>query len=148
MKALIQRVAKASVSVDREKIAEIDGGLLVLLGVVKGDTRAKAELLSKKCVELRIFEDDAGKMNRSLADIDGGMLIVSQFTLAANCRKGRRPSFDDAAPPDLAEELYEKFCTLCRDEGIRVQTGKFAAFMQVELINDGPVTIMLDSDSI
>ena len=145
MKVVIQRVSKACVKVDDTIVGNIDGGLLILLGVVKADEENDAKLLAKKCCELRIFEDDAGKMNRSVKDVGGSLLVISQFTLAANCKKGRRPSFDDAAPPDIATKLYEFFCDECRKYEIHVETGRFAARMGVELTNDGPVTIYLDS---
>lgn len=148
MKALIQRVSEAHVTVDGETVARIGPGLLVLLGVVEDDGLWEAEVLAKKCCELRILEDEAGKMNLSVLDTGGEILVVSQFTLAANCKKGRRPSFDDAAPPGEARALYEKFCELCRAKGVDVQTGSFAAHMKVGLVNDGPVTIMLDSSKL
>ncbi|MFA5812138.1 MAG: D-aminoacyl-tRNA deacylase, partial [bacterium] len=147
MKALIQRVSKASVTVDCDEVASIDKGLLIFLGVVKGDTEAEALTLARKCCELRIFEDSVGKMNLSVKDAGGKVLAVSQFTLAADCKKGRRPSFDDAAPPDEANALYERFCEFCRAGGVETSTGRFAAHMQVALTNDGPVTIMLDSSA-
>jgi len=133
------------VDVSGERIASSGPGLLVFLGVLKGDTAADAEKLASKCCELRIFEDGAGKMNRSIVEAAGDMLVVSQFTLAADCSRGRRPSFDPAAPPDEALALYEEFCQLCREAGLAVKQGRFAAHMEVELLNDGPVTIMLDS---
>ena len=146
MKALIQRVSEACVSVDGREIARVGRGLLLLLGVLKGDTIADVEALAKKCAELRIFEDQSGKMNLSLLDVDGEMLVVSQFTLAADCKKGRRPSFDDAARPEEACDLYKKFCEMAEQLGVKkVETGRFAAHMFVSLVNDGPVTIMLDS---
>jgi D-tyrosyl-tRNA(Tyr) deacylase len=120
---------------------------LILLGVEKGDAEEQAAFLARKCCELRIFEDDDGKMNRSVIEAGGALLVVSQFTLAADCRKGRRPSFDNAAPPEIAIPLYERFCELCREEGVEVKTGQFAAHMQVELVNDGPVTIPLENRS-
>lgn len=144
MKALIQRVSESSVSVEGETIAAIGRGMLVLLGVLKGDGRADAEWMAKKCCELRIFEDESGKMNRSVIDIRGEILVVSQFTLAANCSRGRRPSFEDAAPPGEAKALYELFCERCRGHGVAVQQGRFAAHMAVVLVNDGPVTLMVE----
>jgi D-aminoacyl-tRNA deacylase len=145
MKALVQRVSEASVAEGDRVIGEIGPGLLVLLGVTAGDGVAQADLLARKIAGLRIFEDDDGKMNRSLREIGGSALVVSQFTLAADVRKGNRPSFIDAAPPKTAEALYEHFCARLQDEGVPVATGRFAARMAVRLINDGPVTIWLDS---
>lgn len=145
MKAVIQRVKAASVEVEGQRIADIGQGLLIFLGVVAGDNEAHADVLAKKCAELRIFEDDAGKMNLSVKDVAGEALVVSQFTLAADCRRGRRPSFDGAAEPGTAERLYEHFCESLKTLGVPVRTGKFAAYMQVDIINDGPVTILLDS---
>ena len=145
MKAVVQRVARARVEVAGDTVGAIGRGVLVLVGVEKGDREADVEWLAKKIVELRIFSDEAGKMNLSLADVQGEMLAVSQFTLAGNCAKGRRPSFDTAAPPDEGKRLYEYFVDRVRQTGIPVQTGIFQADMQVELVNDGPVTFILES---
>ena len=131
--------------VGQEVVGKIDAGMLVLLGVGKSDTQADAEYLAAKIVGLRIFEDQKGKMNLSLADIHGSVLAVSQFTLYGDVRKGKRPSFDDAAPPQFASELYEYFVQKVRETGVTCETGRFQAVMQVELVNDGPVTILLDS---
>lgn len=145
MRAVVQRVKESSVIADNEIIGRIGSGLLVLLGVAKGDTPSDAEFLANKIVNLRIFEDDANKMNRSLPEIGGKMLVVSQFTLLGDCRKGRRPSFIAAAEPQLAVELYENFVQHVRRHGITVETGRFQAVMEVALINDGPVTLILES---
>jgi len=145
MRAVIQRVSQASVTVAQEAVGAIDQGLMVLLGVAQGDTAKDAVYLAEKTAGLRIFEDDDGKMNRSVEDIDGGILVVSQFTLLGDCRKGRRPGFTAAAPPELADTLYKEYVDILRNQGITVATGVFRANMQVALINDGPVTIMLDS---
>lgn len=146
MRALIQRVRRACVVVQGECVGQIERGLLVLLGVTHSDTTRDAERLAEKTLALRIFEDDAEKMNLSVLDIGGGVLVVSQFTLYADTRKGNRPSFTDAARPEHAESLYEHFvATLRLRSSLNVQTGKFGAAMQVELINDGPVTILLES---
>ena len=147
MRAVIQRVKQSSVSVDQEVIAKIDKGLLVLLGVAGQDHHEDADYLADKIIKLRIFEDQNRKMNRSLLDIGGQMLVVSQFTLLADCRKGRRPSFINAADPDRADELYGYFVEKVGEKGISVQTGRFRAMMAVALINDGPVTIILESKS-
>ena len=148
MRAVIQRVSKASVEVDNQKISQINQGMLVLLGIKKGDTIKEAELLAKKAVNLRIFADKANKMNLSLLDINGQVIVVSQFTLYGNCKKGRRPSFVEAALPEKADSLYQYFVQYLKNENVYVQTGQFQAFMQVELINDGPVTFILDSDEL
>jgi D-tyrosyl-tRNA(Tyr) deacylase len=145
MRAVLQRVSRASVTVGGEVVGQIGRGLVVLLGVEQGDTEADAHQLADKSIQLRIFDDAEGKMNRSLADAGGAMLVVSQFTLLGDCRKGRRPSFVDAAPPELAEKLYETFVAAVGVQGIPVATGKFRAMMEVELVNDGPVTLLLDS---
>lgn len=146
MKAVLQRVTRASVTVEGERISAIDGGLLILLGVAEGDTRRDAEVLADKIANLRIFSDSDDKMNLSLLTTGGSALVVSQFTLCANCVKGRRPDFFGAAKPDTANELYEYFCERIKDAGVStVGKGIFGADMKVELLNDGPVTIILDS---
>jgi D-tyrosyl-tRNA(Tyr) deacylase len=145
MRACIQRVSQASVSVEGEVVGQIAHGLVVLLGVSAGDGDAEVRWLADKIVGLRIFNDDDGKMNRSLGDVGGAMLVVSQFTLYGDCRKGRRPSFIDAAPPDQAEALYEDFVKQVRRQGIEVATGRFRTHMDVALVNDGPVTIWIDT---
>jgi D-aminoacyl-tRNA deacylase len=146
MRAVVQRVSRAQVSVGQEVVGKIGPGLLVLLGIAKTDTQADAEYLAAKIVGLRVFEDQNGKMNLSLAEMNGAILAVSQFTLYGDVRKGRRPSFDDAAPPELARVLYEDFVAKIRESGVICETGRFQAMMQVELMNDGPVTILLDSN--
>jgi D-tyrosyl-tRNA(Tyr) deacylase len=143
MIALIQRVSKADVSVDNEVIGKIDRGLLVLLGVEKGDTEAKAKRLCEKLLAYRVFEDDAGKMNLNVQQIAGELLVVSQFTLAADTNTGTRPSFSTAAAPSDASHLYEYFVSQCYNRQIKTATGRFAADMQVSLVNDGPVTFWL-----
>ena len=145
MRAVVQRVSRAQVSVGEEVVGKIDAGLLVLLGVSKDDSSVDAEYLATKVVGLRIFEDENGKMNRSVVEMGGAVLAVSQFTLYGDVRKGKRPSFDDVAPPQVANQLYEDFVQKVRDAGVRCETGRFQAMMQVELVNDGPVTILLDS---
>jgi len=145
MRAVIQRVKQSSVKTEDQIVGQIGQGLLVLLGVTKTDSPKDADYLVNKIVNLRIFEDEEGKMNRSLLDIGGELLAVSQFTLLADCSKGRRPSFVAAAEPDKAAELYEKFVTGVRQRGVSVQTGRFRAMMEVSLINDGPVTVIIDS---
>lgn len=147
MRAVIQRVRSASVEVDGEIIGKIGRGLLILIGAGKGDTDAQAGYLANKISSLRIFEDADGKMNLSLIDIEGEALVVSQFTLYANTRKGKRPSFVDALEPVRAEELYERFVANIRAEGLKTETGKFGAKMMVSLENDGPVTIIVESPS-
>ena len=145
MRAIVQRVSRASVTVENEVTGAIERGFLVLLGVGKDDTQDDVIYLAGKIAGLRVFEDDAGKMNRSLDDVGGKMLVVSQFTLLGDCRKGRRPSFIKAAAPEKADELYRSFVAEVRGQGIEVQTGRFREHMNVELVNDGPVTLLLDS---
>jgi D-aminoacyl-tRNA deacylase len=145
MRAVVQRVTAARVTVDGAVVGEIGAGLLILLGVGKADTAADAEYLAEKIAGLRIFSDSAGKMNLSLTDTGGAMLAVSQFTLYGDCRKGRRPSFDYAAPAEQARALYEHFVEAARRQGIRVETGTFQAHMAVSLTNDGPVTLIVES---
>ena len=144
MKCLIQRVKYASVTIDGKLYSKIGNGILALLGVEKGDTRENAEKLADKVTKLRIFEDENDKMNLSLLDVKGEMLIVSQFTLCGDCKKGTRPSFDKSEKPELANQLYEEFVTIVQNAGIKTATGKFGAMMEVELLNDGPVTFMLE----
>ena len=144
MKVLIQRVKKASVKVEGKKISEIENGLLVFIGITHTDTKKEADYLAKKIINLRIFEDKVGKMNFSLKDVNGKLLIVSQFTLYGDCSNGNRPSFSEAAKPDIANELYEYFCLKCSETGIEVQKGIFGADMKVELLNDGPVTLVIE----
>jgi D-tyrosyl-tRNA(Tyr) deacylase len=145
MKAVIQRVTSASVRVEGKTVGQIESGLLVLLGVAKGDGESDGRFLIEKIRTLRIFSDEQGKMNRSLADNGGSVLLVSQFTLLGRTGNGHRPSFDDAAPSDEAKRLYDQVAVWLRDQGTHVETGIFAAYMQVELLNDGPVTFVLDS---
>lgn len=145
MRAVIQRAGPSAVRVEGKTTGAIEHGLVVLLGVGRGDDESDAAYLAEKTAGLRIFEDEAGKMNRSVADIGGGVLVVSQFTLYGDVRRGRRPSFDDAAPPEEANRLYELFVEALRAKGLQVGTGVFQAMMQVELVNEGPVTILLDS---
>ncbi len=144
MKAVVQRVSSARVLIDGEVVGEIGRGLAVLLGVARGDTEAEAWWLADKLVGLRVFDDDAGKMNLDLRQVGGAMLIVSQFTLLGDCRKGRRPSYTEAARPEQAERLYESFIAAVGSQGIPVATGRFQAMMQVELVNEGPVTLIVE----
>jgi D-tyrosyl-tRNA(Tyr) deacylase len=145
MRAVVQRVSEARVAIDGEVVGEIGHGLLVLLGITHGDTPEQAEWLADKIVGLRIFEDNGGKMNRDVIEAGGGILVVSQFTLYGDCRKGRRPSFIEAAPPALAVPLYAAFVDGIRARGVRTATGRFGAMMRVELVNEGPVTLIVDS---
>jgi len=145
MRAVLQRVSQAGVSVDNKTVGEIKAGLLVLLGVEKEDTEKDLAYIIDKTLNLRIFEDDNGKMNLSVVDIGGRVLAVSQFTPLADCRKGRRPGFSNAALPDMGDAFYQRYVAALRDRGLIVETGVFGASMQVQLINDGPVTIILDS---
>ncbi|HEY2140267.1 MAG TPA: D-aminoacyl-tRNA deacylase [Chthoniobacterales bacterium] len=145
MRALLQRVSRASVVVAGSVVGEIHAGLLILLGVAKGDSVTDAEFLVEKIVNLRVFSDEAGKMNRSLLEVHGDLMVISQFTLYGDCRKGRRPSFDAAAGGDHARVLYESFVELARRSGLRVETGRFQAHMNVSLVNDGPVTLMIET---
>lgn len=145
MRALVQRVSEASVTVGGSVTGRIEHGLLVLLGVGHGDSSRDVDWMAEKLVGLRIFNDEAGKMNLSLADVGGGMLVVSQFTLLGDCRKGKRPSFVAAAPPELAVQLYEELVESVRQRGVEVGTGRFREHMQVSLVNDGPVTLWIES---
>lgn len=144
MRGLIQRVSTARVDIDGVCTGEIGEGLLILVCAMQADTEANAETLARKVAALRIFRDEAGKMNRSLKDIGGSVLVVSQFTLAADTSRGNRPGFSAAAPPERGEQLYEHFCTMLRTDGITVETGRFGADMKVSLTNDGPVTISME----
>lgn len=144
VRVVLQRVNSASVEADNQIIGQIDQGLLALVGVGHGDTEEEARWLASKTVELRIFPDDQGKMNRSLIDIGGSVLVVSQFTLLGDCRKGRRPAFTDAAPPEMANRLYLRYADLIAERGVSVERGRFAADMKVSLVNDGPVTMVID----
>ena len=147
MKVLIQRVKRAEVNIDNKPFSSIRQGILALVGIEKGDTKEQVEKLAKKVVNLRIFPDENDKMNLSLLDIKGEMLIVSQFTLCGDCKKGTRPSFDKSAAPQIAKELYEYFITQVDSYGIKTGTGMFGAMMEVSLVNDGPVTFMLSADA-
>ena len=148
MRFVIQRVTEASVTIDGEISGKIGKGYLVLIGVADTDTKEIADKMKRKMIGLRIFEDEQGKTNLSLADVDGGLLLVSQFTLYANCKRGNRPSFIEAGKPDMANEMYEYIIEKCRESVDEVQTGEFGADMKVQLLNDGPFTILLDSDQL
>ncbi len=145
MRLLIQRVSRASVRIEGNLVAEIGAGLLVLAGIAASDTPVQADYLADKLVNLRVFPDDEGRMNRSALEVNASLLLVSQFTLYGDCRKGRRPRFDNAAPPERARELYEYLLSGVREKGLATQTGVFQAHMDVELVNDGPVTLLLES---
>jgi len=148
MRAVVQRVSRAAVRVESKTVGEIGRGLVVLLGIGTGDTPEAAAAMAERVATLRIFPDEEGKMNRSVCDVKGGVLAVSQFTLFGDARKGRRPSFIQAAPPEVAEPLYESFLAALRGQGVTVASGVFRAMMEVELVNDGPVTILLDSEKL
>ena len=145
MRAVVQRVSEASVAVEGVITGQVAAGLCVLLGVAEGDTEQDAAWMAEKIVELRIFEDDAGKMNRSLRDTGGALLAISQFTLLGDARSGRRPAFTAAARPEVAQPLYARFCALCRERGVQVEEGVFRATMRVRIVNEGPVTLLVDS---
>lgn len=144
MRAVIQRVSRATVSVDKKTVGKIDKGFVVLFAVHKDDDNTKLEKMANKIINLRIFEDSEGKMNKSLLDVDGSLLVVSQFTLYGNCKKGNRPSFIDSALPEKAEKLYEDFITFLRSKNIRTETGIFQKKMEIDLVNDGPTTLVID----
>lgn len=148
MRAVLTRVNSASVTIDKEVVGKIGKGFLILLGVGPEDTEAQCRYLAEKALGLRVFEDENGKMNLGLADVGGQVLVVSQFTLYGNCRKGRRPSFTDAADPQLGNQMYERFLAICQELGYPPQHGQFGADMQVESVNDGPVTLILDTDQL
>ena len=148
MRAVLTRVKSASVTIEGEVVGSIGQGFLILLGVGPEDTEKQCRYLAEKALSLRVFEDENGKMNRGLEDVNGQVLVVSQFTLYGNCRKGRRPSFTDAAGPELGNTLYEKFLQICTELGYSPQHGRFGADMKVESINDGPVTLILDTDQL
>ena len=148
MRAVLTRVSSASVTIDNQVVGRIGKGFLILLGIGQEDTEAQCRYLAEKALSLRIFEDDQGKMNLGLEQVGGQVLVVSQFTLYGNCRKGRRPSFTEAAPPQLGNELYEKFLSICAELGYPPQHGQFGADMKVASVNDGPVTLILDTDQL
>jgi len=145
MRAVVQRVSRGEVRVDGAVVGAVGKGLVVLLGVARDDVEADARVMADKLAGLRVFEDQAGKMNRALAEVGGGLLVISQFTLLGDARKGNRPGFTDAAAPEVADQLYQRVCAVLRDKGLPVATGVFRADMAVELVNEGPVTILLDT---
>jgi D-tyrosyl-tRNA(Tyr) deacylase len=147
MRALVQRVAEASVEVGGQVVGRIGSGLLILLGIRQGDTLREVQLVAAKCMDLRVFEDDAGKMNRSVRDVGGSVLVVSQFTLYGDCRKGRRPSFIEAAPPAVSQPLYDAFVRCVAETGLPTAEGVFGAGMKVRLLNDGPVTLIVEKEA-
>ena len=147
MRVIVQRVAKSSVTVDNKTIGNIKQGLNLLVGISKRDTLEELQWMASKCLSLRIFPDEDGRMNQSIQDINGELLVISQFTLYGDCRKGRRPSYDQAATPENAEKLYDHFVALLRDSGLTVATGQFGAMMQVHIENDGPVTLFLEREA-
>ncbi len=144
MRVVVQRVKRAAVRIEARMHAEIERGLVLLIGIARGDTAGDADYVARKCAGLRIFGDESGKMNRSASDVGGAMLAISQFTLYGDTRKGKRPSFSEAAPPEQAEPLYERFVEVLREEGLEVRTGVFGAHMAVEIHNDGPVTLIVE----
>ncbi len=146
MRALLQRVTEASVSVEGRVVGRIGPGLVILVGIADGDTEAEARWVAEKCVNLRIFSDEDGKFNLSALDVRAELLVISQFTLYGDTRKGRRPGFTDAAPPEISEPLYRKFVSYCRESGLRTETGRFGAAMRVHLVNDGPVTLFVERE--
>lgn len=148
MRAVIQRVSQAAVKIENREIAQINSGMLILLGIKVDDSEKEADLLAKKTANLRIFSDKMDKMNLSIVETGGQAIVVSQFTLYGNCKKGRRPSFVEAAPPEKADFLYQYYVKCLKDKGVTVQIGKFQAMMQVNIVNEGPVTIILDSDEL
>ncbi|MCC9599745.1 D-tyrosyl-tRNA(Tyr) deacylase [Stieleria sp. JC731] len=147
MRVVLQRVTEASVKVDGEVVGQIGQGFVALVGIGQGDDAQVVKWMADKTVQLRVFEDDLGKMNRSLTDVGGAVLAISQFTLYGDCRKGRRPAFTDAAAPELANQLYQQYVSAIRDQAVQVQTGIFAADMKVSLVNDGPVTMILEREA-
>ena len=147
MRVILQRVTQSNVTVDDQLIGQINQGLNLLVGISKTDTPTELEWMAKKCLSLRVFPDETGRMSQSIQDINGELLVISQFTLYGDCRKGRRPSYDQAAPPENAEKLYDQFVALLRESNLKVETGKFGAMMHVSIDNDGPVTLILEREA-